>query len=118
MDANNAQRNENESQRPATHGDLDRLFSILAPKVDQHQQALERLLIVVDMRSADTQAAVARIERKVGDLMVGLQMVTSSIEQKLDALIAALAEEDGESAAERTLDGEQAGGERDQTQSL
>lgn len=41
------------------------------------------------------------------------------IEEKLDALIAALASEDeGEELESLTLDGEQAGGDRDTTQSL
>lgn len=76
MDANNAQQNETESQRPATYRDLQNLVMVLG-------------------------AAFGCIERK------------------LDTLIAALADEQGEEpAAERTLDGEEAGGERDQTQSL
>jgi len=74
MNANNAQRNENESQ-------LDRL------------------------------------ERKISELMIGMQIATARTERKLDALLASLAEEDGEPVAV-TLDGEQAGGERDQDQPL
>lgn len=70
MNANNAQRNENESQRKATFGDLENLERSLRP-------TLER------------------------------------IERKLDALLAALVEEDEEPVAV-TLDGEQAGDERDQ----
>lgn len=43
--------------------------------------------------------------------------VLSRIESKLDALIAALADDEGESPG-MTLDGDEFGGERDQTQSL
>lgn len=40
------------------------------------------------------------------------------IEQKLDTLIAALAEDDEDGPAASTLDGEPAGGRRDQSQPL
>lgn len=80
---------------------------------DQHM----RLAAHLEMRFPDNRVIVVDGGAKLSLLSDNEQL--TRIEAKLDTLISALAEDDGEDEASAlTLDGQPAGGERDQSRSL